>query len=259
MAPKTKTRTPAGRKAAWERHVGRVLVETVAGDPAPLKVDRDKGVIYGVKVLGRYSQNTHVEGTTGSEYSGQARRQACELYEGMTVRINHPDRKNPTANRDVYDTFGQLRNCREDGDDVRADLHYLKGHDLAERVCEDVERGLGVYGLSHNARAGRETVRDGRLVIEELELVRSVDLVDKPATNRNLWESVAVAKTFREILEAGARSSRRCGGRGPTPSWRTTGPTWTPRSRPPRPTRTRPSRPGSGRPSRPSWTTTRWT
>src|SRR4051812_10441209 len=104
MAPKPKTRTPAGRKAAWTRHVGRVLVETVAGDGSPLKVDRDKGIIYAVKVLGRYSQNRHVEGTSGSEYSPRAMKQACDLYEGMTVRVDHPDRKNPSAGRSVHDT-----------------------------------------------------------------------------------------------------------------------------------------------------------
>lgn len=181
---------------------GRALLETVAGERGnKLKVDREKRIIYGVKVLGRFSQNKHVEGTTGSEYSPQAMKQACQLYEGMTVRTDHADRKNPSAGRSVYETFGQLQNCRIDGDAVRADLYYLPDHPMTNNVLADVESGLGVFGLSHNARAGREIVRNGRLVIEELELVRSVDLVDKPATNRNLWESVTVAKTFREILE----------------------------------------------------------
>lgn len=180
------------------------------GTPA-LRIDRDAGVIYGVKVLGRYSRNNHglTEAVNGSEYSPTCMRAALADYEGAKVKLNHPpDRSKPGAERDVDDTFGVLRNARIESDDdgIRADLHYLRTHRKAPEVLEDVERQLGLWGLSHNASAARERFDAGtkRLVIEELAQVRSVDLVDKPATNRNLWESEyrTVSTSLRLLLES---------------------------------------------------------
>jgi hypothetical protein len=192
----------------------RDLVEQIGvGAPnAPaLKIDRDAGIIYGVKVVGRYSRNNHglTEAENGSEYSPACLREALPMYEELKVRCNHPaDRTKPGAERDVDDTFGVLKGARIESEDdgIRADLHYFKSHPMAERVLEDIERKLGVWGLSHNASAARERFdRAGRrLVIESLAKVRSADLVDKPATNRNLWESerTHMNTTLRELLES---------------------------------------------------------
>lgn len=186
----------------------RQLTEAFTASPPDgpaLKIDRAAGVIFGVKVLGRESRNRYERDSDGTEYSPACMASAVALYEGMKVRLNHPDRKTPDAARDARDNFGVLRNARVEGSDVRADLHYLKAHQLAESVAEDVERKLGVYGLSHNATAGRErfdrTAR--KLVIESLASVRSVDLVDRPATTRNLWESEMGTETttLRALLE----------------------------------------------------------
>jgi len=188
-------------------------------DSPPLKVDRELGVIYGVKVLGRFSKNRYVaEAVNGTEYSEACMDDAVrrKLYEGVKVKTDHPgDRSKPGAERSVYESFGVLRNVRKDRDPktgepgLYADLHYIRPHQLAESVCDDVERKLGVYGLSHNAAADRERFdpRTKRLVIESLAVARSVDLVDKPATNTNLWESERpMPITIRSLLE-----SRRAG------------------------------------------------
>lgn len=196
----------------------RALVETVTAAAAPLKVDRDRGIIRGVKVLGRFSRNTHKHPQAeGTEYSEACMDDAVRrrLYEGVTVRANHPPkingRRDPAAERDVHDSLGKITNVRKERDaegnpGLYGDLHYLKTHPLAESVCEDVERGLGVYGLSHNADAGRDRFDPAtrRLVIESLaDDVRSVDLVDRPATNRNLWESQEPRMgTVRQVIEA---------------------------------------------------------
>lgn len=208
-AAKTKPRSPARSR--------RDLVEQVAvGVPggSPLRVDRDAGIIYRVKVLGRYSRNSHglTEAENGSEYTPACMRAALAMYEDAKVRKNHPaDRARPGAERDVDDTVGVLRNVRVESDEsgepaVWADLHYNRAKPFSAELVEDVERGLGVYGLSHNAAAKRERFDPAsrRLVIEELAIVRSVDLVDKPATNRNLWESAVSTKTvtLRQLLEA---------------------------------------------------------
>lgn len=197
----------------------RTLTEaftTGSPDEPALRVDAEAGVIFGVKVLGRFSRNSHgVAGATnGTEYALSAIRKAIPLYEGATVMTDHLLRTGAGGEpgRSVRDVFGKLRSVRLEGEDLRADLHYLKSKPIAAEVVEDVTRRLGVFGLSHNAAAGSERIdrNAGRLVIESIDLVRSVDLVHKPATNRNLWESTVADETkptpktisFRELLES---------------------------------------------------------
>ncbi|HJZ58388.1 MAG TPA: hypothetical protein VKE74_25830 [Gemmataceae bacterium] len=199
-------------RAARGTRSTRSLVEQVQAAPpgSPLKVDRNRGIIYGVKVLGRYSRNSHHQpGAEGTEYSASCMDDAVRrrLYEGVKVFTNHPPivngRRNAGAERSVQDLFGVLRNVKSksgrDGQPgIYADLHYFKTHPLAQSVIEDVERGLGGFGLSHNAASDCQRERVDRatrhLVIECLAEIRSVDLVDRPATNRNLWESAPRAR-----------------------------------------------------------------
>lgn len=195
MATRTTARPPAtAARHLLERH-------TVGAAGSPLKVDRARGVIYGVKVLGFRSRNNHGlrEATGGTEYTRDCARRALPLYEGADVLTDH-DAKSQT--RGVRAVFGKLRNARLTEGGVRADLHFLKSHPLADRVCDDVEQRVGVYGLSHDATAGRERFDPAsrRLVIESLSAVRSVDLVRKPATNRNLWESGDMPQTLRDLI-----------------------------------------------------------
>jgi hypothetical protein len=180
-----------------------LLRESAAGAP-PLKIDRANGIIYGVKVLGRTSPNTYGQpGVSLTEYSTMAMEGAAHLYEGIKVFEDHPDRRQLDTERKVAEALGVLRNVRVEADGLRADLHLVRSDDVAESVMNDVERGLGVYGLSHNAVAGKTSIRAGRYVIETIEHVRSVDLVTRPATNRNLWESYPVT-TARTLIESAA-------------------------------------------------------
>lgn len=211
------------RTALKVRH--RRLLEQVAASTSPLKVDEARGIIYRVKVLGRFSKNSHgMEGAeNGTEYSLGAMKGELALLEGRKVKTDHPpDRANPAKERLIEATFGVLRNCVIESDEsgepaIWADFHCLTSHPMYPRVLEDVKKGLGVYGLSHNAAASRERFDRAtkRLVIEEIAIVRSVDLVDKPATNRNLWESERpVQKTFRQILESFVRTTKVTASKG---------------------------------------------
>lgn len=206
----------------------QALLEYAVSAPAGsfLKVDRQAGVIFGVKVLGRYSKNRYDPAAeNGIEYSPACMEDAVrrQLYEGCHVNEDHPrDRSRPGLERDAADGLGVLRNARvETGRDgepgIYADFHYLRAKALCESVCEDVERGLGVFGLSHNASAAKERFdrQNRRVVVESLALVRGVDLVRKPATNKNLWESERpMPITMRSLLE-----SRRVGLSKPRRKW----------------------------------------
>lgn len=211
MSKRAKSASP-DRVAKMRELLEQFGVSAAGG--SPLKLDEATGVIFRAKVLGRYSRNNHglVEAENGSEYSPACMRSALAEYEGKKVKCNHPaDRANPGKERPVEDTFGVLRNCVIESDEkgepaIWADLHCLTSHPMYPRVVEDVKKGLGVYGLSHNASARRERFDRAarRLVIEELAQVRSVDLVDKPATNRTLWESEQkpMPTTLRNLLES---------------------------------------------------------
>lgn len=168
------------------------------------RIDRDKKVIYGVKVLGRYSRNSHglKEAENGTEYTRKCMEDALPLYEGCEVLADHAGGSKP---RGVADVLGVLRKVRVEDDGIHADLHYYESHPLTPRLLEDAEKGSdGVLGLSHDAEAGRERFdrANRRLVIESLKSVKSVDLVRKPATNRNLFEGQAMETTLRKLLEA---------------------------------------------------------
>jgi hypothetical protein len=179
--------------------------EDYTPQPGPLKVDRAAGIIYGVKVLGWRSRNRR-------EYTREMAEDAVrrKLYEGVKVRINH--QVEPARFLPAEPLFGTIHNARTSADGLFADLHYLKSHEMAERVCEDVERGLGLYGLSHDAEKDQWEFKNGVEVIHSISEVYFVDLVGKAATTANLWESTAVSTTpttLKEIIEATALDTDR--------------------------------------------------
>lgn len=190
-------------KPTWTQ---RPLLEWAAASDGPaLKIDRDKRIIYGVKVLGRISRNSHglKEAENGTEYTRQCMESALPLYEGVEVLANHDA---SSRDRGVEHVVGVLREARVDDDGIRANLHYFDSHPVSARVLEDIEHRLGVLGLSHDAEAARERFdrTSRRLVIESLKSVKSVDIVRKPATNRNLWESQEppVKTSLRKLIES---------------------------------------------------------
>lgn len=185
---------------------------------SPLRIDRENGIIYGVKVLGVNSPNTPYQNgrpmdgvTQGTRYTRAAFESAPRVMEGAKVRLNHPDRSQPNADRPVEVGLGVLRNVRATPDGVRADLHYNRAHPFAPQLIEDVERRMGQWGFSPNA-AGIGTVQGGVYVVEQLAAIRSIDLVSDPATTVNLWESKYSKSgaatmgtnliTFRSLMES---------------------------------------------------------
>jgi hypothetical protein len=176
------------------------LWETTYAAPQSLKVDREAGVIRGVKVLGRESRNNRT-------YTEAALADAARLYEGADVNVDHPPPDAAARNRNVAEGLGVLRNVQLRGDGVYGDLHYLKSHALAEMVLERAERMPDRFGLSHNAE-GPVRSEGGKWIVEGLERVFSVDLVRNPATNAGLFESVISQgktmekTTVKAVLEA---------------------------------------------------------
>jgi hypothetical protein len=144
-------------------------------------IDREEGVIRGVKILGLESRNRRV-------YLPEALVQAARLYEDAKVNVNHP-KGNPTAPRDYQDRIGTIRNVNvRQNEGLFADFHFNPKHALAEQLIWDAEHAPENVGFSHNVEA-RTAKQGDEVVVEAITRVQSVDLVADPATTRGLFES----------------------------------------------------------------------
>jgi hypothetical protein len=157
------------------------LTETVM-QASGLKVDREKGYIYNVKILGKDSLNNR-------RYSDPACDQAAVCYEGIGVNTNHPDAEAATRPRTIQEGIGWLENIQVKKDGVYGDLGIFKEDPQSGKIFEAAERRPDRFGLSHNAE-GQVNHSGGEDVVEAIDSVRSVDLVQRPATTKGLFESV---------------------------------------------------------------------
>ena len=145
-----------------------------------MRVDREEGVIRGVKILGLQSRN-------GRSYLPEALVQAARLYEDAKVNVNHP-KGNPAAPRDYQDRMGMIRNVNaRQGEGLFADFYFNPKHVLAEQLIWDAEHAPQNVGFSHNVEA-RTTRRGDQVIVEAITRVQSVDLVADPASTRSLFE-----------------------------------------------------------------------
>lgn len=185
-----------------------------------LRVDRDRGIIRGVKILGLVSEN-------GRQYLPDAVRKAAKLYEGIRVNIDHPDK--PDDVRSAEARFGKLVRVRYvEGEGLYGDLEFLKSHPMAERICEAAERMPDAFGLSHNAQGEGDENKDGIFVVSKIVEVRHVDVVADPATTKSLSEgrkmnpkSILEKDEIQPTMEAdnaqfGAKAAEILNGEGDT-------------------------------------------
>jgi hypothetical protein len=159
------------------------LQEYVDSRGVTLRVDREAGILRGVKLIGLESLN-------GRRYRPEALTAAIGLYEGAKVNVNHP-KDGPLAPRDYRDRLGVIRQVEfRPGEGVFGNLHFNPKHALAEQLAWDAEHQSRNVGFSHNVlakltRTGEETV------VYSIARVQSVDLVADPAATQGLFEQEA--------------------------------------------------------------------
>jgi hypothetical protein len=157
-----------------------LIQEFVTSGSLRLRVDREAGVIRGVKLLGLSSRN-------GRRYLTQALTDAVGLYEGAKVNINHP-KGHPLAPRDYQDRLGVVRGVEfRAGEGLFGDLHFNPRHMLSEQLVWDAEHAPQNVGMSHNVLA-RTKQHENETVVEAITKVQSIDLVADPATTSGLFE-----------------------------------------------------------------------
>jgi hypothetical protein len=154
-----------------------LLQEYADNRGATLRVDRVAGVIPGVKLLGFVSRK-------GREYPKAVMAKALPLYEGMPVNVDHVD---PGQRRSLRDRIGLVKNVMLKEDGLYGDFHFNPKHPLAEQIAWDAENAPQNLGFSHDTR-GASRNRGGRIVVESIDQVLSVDLVANPATTNGLFE-----------------------------------------------------------------------
>lgn len=178
------------------------LTESIYAPPD--RVDREAGVIHGVKILGRVSLN-------GREYSPTALRDAAKHYAGIRVNIDHPEKSAIKSPRGTLEQWGWLEDIEVRAEGVYGDLHFLKSHPHTESLLELAERRPDKFGLSHNADCSGFH-RGQKQIIESVDYVRSVDVVQRPATTQGLFEHheepQMQKKTLKHILESAPESTR---------------------------------------------------
>ena len=172
------------------------IQEYVDSRGVDLRVDRQTGVVRGVKILGLESRNRR-------SYAPDALSRAIDLYEGAKVNVNHP-KGDPLAPRDYQDRIGVIRNIAlRDGQGLFGDFHFNPKHALAEQLVWDAQHATENVGFSHNVQA-RVAKKSDSAIVEEILQVQSVDLVADPATTRGLFEqhdSSQLAAEYQTRLE----------------------------------------------------------
>lgn len=187
-----------------KKKLGSIQPEAVQFD-SKARVDAARGIVKNVKILGMESRH-------GYRYSPTALKNAVELYEGVRVNIDHPDRKTPGAARSYLSRFGSLKNVRfVEGDGLRGDHHFNPQHTIAKTYAWDADNDPSACGFSHNAKGPLVEGRDG-LVCESIEAVRSVDLVADAATTASLFEGkprMKIRKKRTKLSPEGKNKVRR--------------------------------------------------
>lgn len=146
-----------------------------------VRIDREAGVLRGVKILGLESRNRR-------RYPPEALGQAIEQYEGAKVNVNHP-KGGPLSPRDYQDRIGVIRNVSlREREGLFADFHFNPKHVLAEQLAWDAQHAPENVGFSHNVLA-HTSQRGEELLVDQILRVQSVDLVADPATTRGLFEA----------------------------------------------------------------------
>ena len=159
---------------------------------APDAIDEENGVIKRVRVLGHESKNRR-------RYPEAVMRAAVPLYNGVKVKLNHPDPDDENSERQVQENFGVLQNPFYQDNAIYADHLFPPKHSYSGSYVDACRRYSTALGFSHNAVGEFHLDDDGWQIVEEVTEVVSADIVDSPATNKGIFESQRERTVARKI------------------------------------------------------------
>ena len=152
------------------------------------RIDREKGIVRGVKLLGVRSKNRRDYETPGVRVS------AAKLLPNTAIYIDHP--ATATTARSYRDKFGAVGSKVEyiPGKGHFGDIHFNPKHAAAEQFVWDVLNAPKTFGMSINSSVkyadnGRRN-KNGDQVVESIEVLRTLDVVTRPGTTDGIFEHV---------------------------------------------------------------------
>ena len=186
-----------GKKVDKTVPIDRNIMETLTGEFmfSEAVVDRDKGIIRNVALLGQESRN-------GRYYSDQAMDDYIGLVKSnRKIFLNHTNE--PGKTRPVQEFLGVARSPRREGNRVFGDIEVIQTQRdfvfaLAEQFSSEV-------GLSIDARAKLipQGHTDGELdLVERMVALSSTDLVSDAASVQGLFEAKERAKEEDPMKDA---------------------------------------------------------
>lgn len=174
---------------------------------AQKRVDREKGIVYKVRICGPKSAN-------GWIYPKHSRGILKDLYEGFTVKWDHlfPGQKSSSSRQ----AFAVIKNVVNEDAGTYGDMYLFHPNGSEEqRFLGAAEQGAKGIGLSHHVQAHKEALKknqDGTVIVDlkSKDQVRlmSIDLVENPATGTSIFESEAhMAEGLVTITEQDAEAT----------------------------------------------------
>lgn len=157
------------------------IIEFVGSLDKGFEVDREACEVRGVKLCGLTSKN-------GRVYKESALRSAVGLYEGAKLNVDHRTKETPS--RSYASRLGVARNVEfREGEGIFGTVKYNPKTAVAEQFLWDCENLPESCGFSHDV-AARTSRQGGKMFVEEITEVNSIDLVADPATVKSVKEAV---------------------------------------------------------------------
>jgi len=165
-----------------------ILQDTIESEDAfesvvAADIDSEKGIAIGVKLLGLSSRNKRNYDTPG------VRKTAIQRLAGSRVYINHPAKAADA--RDYNDKFGVVGQNVEyrEGKGYFGTIYFNPQHRSASQFVWDVTNAPKTMGMSVNAKINASEAKKGEDVdVTAIESIRSVDVVNNPATTDGIFE-----------------------------------------------------------------------
>jgi len=160
-------------------------------------------LVRGMKLLGLESRNGRTYDTHGVRSTGSDR------LTGARVFLNHPAQA--TDARRYEDQIGSVVTAKyREGQGHFGDVRFNPKHAVYEQLMWDIRNNPSGLGMSINAslKVGRQRDSAGRIVVEGIHSIRSVDIVTHPATTNGVFEheETDVAELTPEQLLEGLKS-----------------------------------------------------
>lgn len=170
-----------------ERDMSDLIEYAIRQGKSELKVDRQAGLVHGVKLLGPVSKN-------GNDYTKESLDDACQLYEGVDVYDGHHTRR-------YSDHVATVIKPYRSGDGVYGTLKLRPKHVLYEQVLDDAEHDPGNLALSHEVLDGNYefTMVGNRRRIDRIHKVDAFAIVKQGGTNKSLVEELDVSKEIKNL------------------------------------------------------------